>query len=471
MESKINEIIDTVYSILKKEYITGEDNHSLVVAYNRWFHYSRYYNKSWENLFSEKLKSKFEKNDHYDLLKNIFTSKIQLKQNHLYYIEQIMTTGVMPSLYINMDSKYKPIFFLMLYKDHLLTKHLISFMFHFTRADDKKYKSIEELIKRVTKKSISGKIFYSENDSYFFTIPSNRAACFIFNINNRNVSVDVSLSQEYDEMIALPHFFISHISSVKDIQETKNNLINYCKKDHSELFDRFYNEEQFEISKLTEVVTKKTDYIFCHENDYNYASFNKDQLSIFKIIGIENPKLFNREIPNEVYKLFSNHMLYSTSKIKQHTHSRDYYISYLINYVINKDIEDLISMFSRSDRQFILKGISYRLSYPYNYLDHNSKVYFEYFHRACENSSIEREEDIFNIYSTLSEEEKFNNLPEFIKSNKQILKLRAVTCHSRILEILEDNYGTKDYKSVYKKIIKINSKFSQRKVKEMLNAI
>lgn len=128
-------------------------------------------------------------------------------------------------------------------------------------------------------------------------------------------------------------------------------------------------------------------------------------------------------------------------------------------------------MFSRSDRQFILKGISYRLSYPYNYLDHNSKVYFEYFHRACENSSIEREEDIFNIYSTLSEEEKFNNLPDFIKSNKQILKLRAVTCHSRILEILEDNYGTKDYKYVYKKIIKINSKFSQRKVKEMLNAI
>ena len=66
MESKINEIIDTVYSILKKEYTTSEDNNSLVVAYNRWFHYSRYYNKSWENLFSEKLKFKFEKNDHYD---------------------------------------------------------------------------------------------------------------------------------------------------------------------------------------------------------------------------------------------------------------------------------------------------------------------------------------------------------------------------------------------------------------------
>lgn len=471
IKENVSNIINTIEKILKKEKTISEDNSSLISCFNLWFHYSRYYSASWDNEFNEELKMKFGETEQYNILCDIFSLSIKLNDNHFYYLEQIVSTKSMPSLYINLDSKCNPFVFLNSYKEHLLTKHFISFFFHFIRASNYKHNKYIDLFEDVKKKSISGQLITNDNDCFVFSIPKNRSSVFIFKYNKRFVFIDVSISQEIDELNTVPHFIIAHSSAeVEDTSIFKKLLLNNCEMEHEDIFNSMYDDNKISFNKLGELVKPNCDYILCHENGYDYSFSNKDQLSIFKLIGIENPKLFNKKIPNDFYKILFNHLLHSTGKIKQNIHSRDYYISNIIK--ILPENEELLNLpFSEKDLLFIKKAIQYKLGFISNYLDHHHKNNYDYFIKACENSNIEKTSDIDSILFTFSIESNFNKLFCHIEKDEHIKQVRNYLSYLSILEILKENKENKDIKNIGDQIRKIDSRFNNRKVKEMIKNI
>lgn len=304
--------LELANSILKS--IEDNDRESLSSLFNEWFYLLRYNGAAWNKSFLTEL-CKNESNE--TTLKDVFNFKTIVSDIHHLDIQYILSHNVSKTFQMDSYDIYNNgIDFLIDYKKHIIRKHISSCVYNFYKITGIKVKNTKEAVQVLSKHSISGKIFYFENDVLYFDIPKNRTSAFIFKQKDFVFSFDVSISKKIDEKILVPHFIISQESfSNGCFEKFKTNITKSAKMKFEGLLTKYDLVNDDSVNKLKNISNNKSIYFICYNTNVAPSSISHIDYITMKFLASENTNIHNSNIPIELYQLIFEETIKNNSQI------------------------------------------------------------------------------------------------------------------------------------------------------------
>lgn len=442
------------------------------------FHYSRYYGNPWIESFNKEIIKSFDslefKNEKMkkDLL-SAFNYQIKLTDVHIKRISEIIQMNKMTPTFFNMESNLSPVHFLIDYKNYLMSKHIYSCVFHFLRFKD--FSKQKNIFDSINSHSLTGKIFsFSDEGDIYFSVPLNKAPCFVFYNNGKIIGIDSNISPSCNSLSIIPHFLFLHKSYNRDYQKLREQFKEVHQKKLPDLL-KDVSDENFILkeSVFKDMVCANVNYVMCFENETQYHNISLEDYITMNILALEKPSLIGFKIPSNVYRIIFNHIISSASYFDLSLDKRDFSISLILSYLSSGNIWDLTNRLSTRESGIINRIIINKLSMIISDIEDN-KFTLNDFKKACLKNQILNESISEALYLFFVKHKSFYSYFKLNsdKSNDSIIFFRELLCKHYIEDLIDDaSHEDISIDLITSNILAINPNINIKKIKSKIKKI
>lgn len=470
-KNKASELISVLFDDVKnknKKYFSDFlDEH---------FHYSRYYGSIWKSAFNKQIIKEFDeltfKNEQMksDLL-SVFNYQTKLNDIHIKRISEIIQLRKVSPTFFNSESDLNPVHFLIDYKSYIMSKHIYSCIFHFLRF--KNFSKQKNIFNSINSHSLTGNVFHFENEDIYFSIPINKAPCFVFYHDKKILGIDSNMSPNCNSLFLIPHFLFIHQSYDNDYKKLREKFKDIHQKKLPILFKEVSNDNILSDVDFKNMVNKNINYVLCYENETQYHNISLEDYITMNILAIEKPTLAGFEVPSNVYRIIYNHIINSASYFDLSLDRRDFSISFIMSYLSSGNINNLKNKLSKKESGMINKIIINKLSMIIKDIDNDSYELND-FKKACLKNQILNNDISEALYLFFIKHKSFYS---FFKKNQDIggdsiIKFRESICKKYIENlIIETTNNDSNIDMAISNILAINPSANAKKIKNKLKKI